>query len=297
MISQYYDVIQGAANSLIPADIDRSDELGSALSAVRSILANKEEGVEVVQTEAKQLLVILLVLLDSEGTEAVKFLGDKSSMSIDLYVDNNMKVRKSGANLLLAPSDTEDSPIKSIRVKSSFENWNVNGAVKSDVISTTGGAVDITKLESPAEVLESLKSDSALYKLLKDDFHVTRKTGYFFVMPKESLNEHTAGWAAYSENGVTMVPARSLAANLDMDLAWDEATQSVVLTTEDGKHSISLAADSSKAVVDGGTEISLERPAVVEQGAFYVPLRNVAEAFGASIRWEPNATSILVTID
>ncbi|MNP65558.1 hypothetical protein D3C76_1611590 [compost metagenome] len=94
-----------------------------------------------------------------------------------------------------------------------------------------------------------------------------------------------------------MVPARSLAANLDMDLAWDEATQSVVLTTEDGKHSIRLAADSSKAVVDGGTEISLERPAVVEQGAFYVPLRNVAEAFGASIRWEPNATSILVTID
>lgn len=296
VIAQYYDIIQEAVNSFIPADINTGDELGSVLGAIRSILANKEEGVEVVQTEAKQLLVILLVLLDSQGTEAVKLLGDKSSMTVDLYVDNNMKVRKSGANLLLAPSDTEGSPVKSIRVTSSFENWNVNGTVKADAISTDG-AVDLVKLESPEEALENLKTDSALYKLLKDDLHVTRKTGYFFVMPKESLDEYTAGWAAYNDNGVTMVPARSLAANLDMDLAWDEASQSVVLTTADGKNNIRLTAGSSKAAVNGAEEISLERPAVLEQGALYVPLRNVAESLGAVIQWEPDSSSILIFLD
>lgn len=296
VIAQYYDIIQGAVNSFIPADIDTEDELGSALGAIRSILENKEEGVEVVQTEVKQLLVILLVLIDSEGTEAVKFLGDKSSLTADLYVDNNMKVRKSGINLVLAPSDTEDSPLKAIRVKTSFENWNVNGTVKADAISTTD-AVDLTKLEGPEEVLEILKPDSALYKLLKDDLHVTRKTGYFFVMDKEELNEHTAGWAAYSDNGVTLVPARSLAANLELDLTWDEPSQTVFLTTADEKTNISLTAGSDKAVVNGATGISLERPAVLEQGALYVPLRDVAEALGADIHWDPDSSSILVTLD
>lgn len=296
VIGQYYDVIQGAAKGLIPADTNNSGELGSVLGAIRSILENKEEGVEVVQTEVKQLLVVLLVLMDSEGSEAVKLLGDKSSLTADLYVDNNMKVRKSGINLLLAPSDTDGSPVKSIRVKSGFENWNVNGAVKADAISADG-ALDLMKLESPEEALKAIKPDSALYKLLKDDFHITRKTGYFFVMPKEKLDKYTAGWAAYSDNGVTMVPARSLAANLDMDLAWDETSQSVVLTTADGKNSIRLAAGSSKAAVNGAADISLERPAVLEHGAFYVPLRSVAEALGADLHWEADSSSILVTID
>ncbi|MDF2934900.1 MAG: copper amine oxidase N-terminal protein [Paenibacillaceae bacterium] len=297
VIAQYYDVIQGAVNSFIPAGAgDDMGELGSALAAVRSILENKEEGVEVVQTEAKQLLVILLVLLDSEGTEAVKFLGDQSSLTADLYVDSSMKVRKSGINLLLAPSETDGSPVKSIRVKSSFENWNVNGTVKSDAISTAG-ALDLAKLEGPEGLLEALKADSALYKLLKDDLHVTRKTGYFYVLPKEELDEYTAGWAAYNDSGVTMVPARSLAANLDMDLAWDEASQSVALTTAGGKTSIRLTAGSSKAAVNGAAELSLERPAVVEQGALYVPLRSVSEALGAQIQWHADSSSILVTLD
>lgn len=296
VIAQYYDVIQGAVNSFIPADMSGDDELSSVLGAIRSILQNKEEGVEVVQTEAKQLLVILLVMLDSEGTEAVKFLGDKSSMTVDLYVDNNMKVRKSVANLLLAPTETDGSPLKSIRVKSSFENWNVNGTVKADTISTAG-ALDLMKLDGPEQALEAIKPESALYKFLKDDLHVTRKTGYFYVMPQEELDEYTAGWAAYSDNGVTMVPARSLAANLDMDLAWDAASQSVVLTTADGKHSIRLTAGSSKAALNGSTDLSLERPAVVEHGSFYVPLRSVAEALGAQLHWEAESSSIIVTLD
>ncbi|MNC72488.1 hypothetical protein D3C75_1235460 [compost metagenome] len=94
-----------------------------------------------------------------------------------------------------------------------------------------------------------------------------------------------------------MVPARSLAANLDMDLAWDADSQSVVLTTADGKHSIRLTAESGKAVLNGSTDLSLERPAVVEQGSFYVPLRSVAEALGAQLHWEAESSSIIVTLD
>lgn len=296
VIALYYDVIQGALTSFIPEDAELDGEFGSILVGLRSILDDKEAGVEVVHTEVKQVLAILLTLLEGHGTELVSSLGDQSSLKVDLYVDNSMKIRKSAADFVLAPGDTEDSPLKSIRVKSSFENWNVNGAVKADTISTAN-ALSLLDLSEPAEVLDSLKPDSVLYKVLKDDLHIARKTGYFYVMPKERLDEHTSGWAAFSDNGVTMAPARSLAANLDLELNWDESSQSVTLTTADKKKSIKLTDGSDTAVVNGAEKLALERPAAVVQGAFYVPLRDVAEALGAVIQWEPESSSIIVELD
>jgi hypothetical protein len=296
VISHYYDTLQPVLSGLIKSLGEDSNQ--PIVKAVNGILADEPVGLEVLHTEFKQLLVILLVMLDSTQNDAngalSSALGKDSTLAVDLYVDSSLKVRKSGMQLVLAPEAGLMPGVKSLSVKSSFENWNVNGTVKADAIDTKD-AVNLEHVGEPADVLKALDQDSVLYKFLKEDLHIGRQTGYFFVISKEEMAEDNAGWAAYNDNGVTMVPARSLSERFGLELQWNEETHTMVLSSTDKSKSVKLQADSSTAVINGKT-VELERPPVIQSGALYVPLRAVAEGFGAELKWEPEHSLIGVTI-
>src|SRR5690606_38350748 len=91
--------------------------------------------------------------------------------------------------------------------------------------------------------------------------------------------------------GRTMVPLRAIFDALGAEVAWDSATRTV--TAHRGDRTVRLTAGDRTAVIDG-TWVSLDAPPVIVGGRTLVPLRFVAEAFGADVAWD--AASRTVTI-
>jgi len=88
---------------------------------------------------------------------------------------------------------------------------------------------------------------------------------------------------AYIKGGVTLVPLRAIAEELDGEVSWDEETQTVIIT-KDGT-TVQISSNSTTAIVNGETvEISL--PATENCGRTYVPLRFLSEALGFNAEWD-----------
>lgn len=292
VIAEYYDVLLPALQGFI----GETELLGDFTVPVLNVLDDRTAGIEVLHTELKQLLVVLLVVLERAQEEAPAFFSDDSSFKVDLYVDSSMKVRKSGFELHLAPAaDMETDGVKSVKVKTSFENWNVNQSVKADVLSIDDAILVEEEIVEPAELLQHLDEASLLYRVLKDDLHVGRKSAHFFIMQPSEMEEYHAGWAGYFQEDVTMIPARSLTEAFDLDLVWDAETHSALITATNGS-SIRLTEGSTTALVNGES-ITLEQAPTITEGYFYVPLRAVSEALGAKVVWQPQYSTVEVILD
>lgn len=100
---------------------------------------------------------------------------------------------------------------------------------------------------------------------------------------------------------VTMVEVRPLAEALGCSVKWSQNTQSVKLTS--GKVGVVLKMDydiMTKTDLTGNDDgdleqIQLSAPPVVEDGVAYVPLRSVAEAFGAALEWDDENAAVKIS--
>lgn len=97
--------------------------------------------------------------------------------------------------------------------------------------------------------------------------------------------------APIQQNGVTLVPMRQIFNVLGARVTWVPATKSV-FAQKDGV-TVSLQLDSKHAVVNGKT-IVLDVPVRVVDGVTMVPLRLVADAFGAKVRWEQASRTVRI---
>jgi hypothetical protein len=84
-------------------------------------------------------------------------------------------------------------------------------------------------------------------------------------------------------NGTTLVPMRGLFEALGADVKWDDATQSVTGTKD--RHIVELQIGGKSALVDGRIVALEAEPALIDSRTM-IPLRVVAEAFGATITWD-----------
>lgn len=84
-------------------------------------------------------------------------------------------------------------------------------------------------------------------------------------------------------NDRTMVPLKFISEALGADVDWDEAGTKVVVK---GARLIELALDSGEASIDG-TVSQLEAPTAASGQRVMVPLRFIAEALGAEVRYNP----------
>lgn len=109
--------------------------------------------------------------------------------------------------------------------------------------------------------------------------------------PSLTINgEAIAIVAPYEQNGTTMVPLRVITEAFGADLTYKKG----VIGLTYGSRSIVLTIGSNKVTVNGTvTEVPVA-PALINNGTTYVPLRVIAEAFGADVSFDP-ATK-LVTI-
>ncbi|AIS52807.1 ABC-type Fe3+-hydroxamate transport system, periplasmic component [Thermoanaerobacter kivui] len=95
----------------------------------------------------------------------------------------------------------------------------------------------------------------------------------------------------FIENGRTMVPVRLFSENLGADVKWDDATQAVTIQGEDV--SVKLTIGKKEAVVNGKNK-TLDVAPVVLSGRTIVPLRFIAEAFGADVKWDKETSRAVV---
>ncbi|AIS51711.1 periplasmic binding protein [Thermoanaerobacter kivui] len=92
-------------------------------------------------------------------------------------------------------------------------------------------------------------------------------------------------------NGRTMVPVRLFSENLGATVKWDNTTQTVTIQSEDV--SVKLIIGKKEAVVNGKNK-TLDAAPMVISGRTMVPLRFIAEAFGAVVKWDKEASKAVV---
>ncbi len=93
-------------------------------------------------------------------------------------------------------------------------------------------------------------------------------------------------------NGSVFIPLRNVGESMGVDIHWEEASQSITGTKS--PHVFVLKLGSRSASVDD-REVTLSNPARRINGVTMVPLRFVAEALGAEVRWRSDISQVSIT--
>lgn len=93
-------------------------------------------------------------------------------------------------------------------------------------------------------------------------------------------------------NGSVFIPLRNVGESMGVDIHWEEVSQSITGTKS--PHIFVLKLGSKAASVDD-REVTLNTPARRINGVTMVPLRFVAEALGAEVRWRSDISQVSIT--
>jgi len=95
-------------------------------------------------------------------------------------------------------------------------------------------------------------------------------------------------------NGRTLVPVRVVAEAMGCDVDWDSATNTVILTR--GRLVAELTIGKKEVSVLGARR-TMNTAAIIRDRRTFVPVRFVAEAFGAVVIWENDTRTVRITDD
>lgn len=95
----------------------------------------------------------------------------------------------------------------------------------------------------------------------------------------------------YIKNNRTYVPIRFIAEELGYDVKWDGANRKVTMTN-DGT-TVELTIGSNKMMVNGKT-VLLDAPAEIRDDRTFVPLREIAEAFGEKVDYSKDYKAVYI---
>ncbi len=98
--------------------------------------------------------------------------------------------------------------------------------------------------------------------------------------------------APFISNGRTMVPVRFISEALGLAIDWDGATRTVIIGTDNAMR-LQIGADQITRA--DGSSIKLDAPAVIVEGRTMVPLRAIAELSGATVDWDGETKTVLIT--
>lgn len=113
------------------------------------------------------------------------------------------------------------------------------------------------------------------------------KVGFKSAVVNEATVELDA--APFVHKGRTMVPLRFIGEKLFAKVSYDADTKTATFAR--GNTVVVVKIGSANATVDG-KEVKLEPPAMIKDGRTFVPVRFIADAFGARTTWEPQTKQI-----
>lgn len=94
------------------------------------------------------------------------------------------------------------------------------------------------------------------------------------------------------ENDRTLVPLRAIFEALDAEVRWDAETGTV--SAFKGEQSVYLTIDDVHATVNGAEEV-LDVPAKIMNDRTMIPVRFIAQSFGAEVDWNPDTRTVVIT--
>lgn len=173
-------------------------------------------------------------LAQTSGDAEWKEVFDKGiTMTADLFVDDSLHMRKSAVELNIAPAAfaVSDSPVRSIKIRSKSEMWNVNGDVVVPAVEIPRNAVKAEDLEKmqPHQMLRLLDKSSVLYGVLKNDlevddqsFELSTEWGIPFIVDEKG-EAYVPIRATMKEFGVRLNPTSVKGQIRFYDLATEQA--------------------------------------------------------------------------
>ena len=90
----------------------------------------------------------------------------------------------------------------------------------------------------------------------------------------------------------TLVPLRSIFEAMGAEVQWDAATNTAIATRDGITVKIQIGANE---INKNGTSIPVDVPAQLLNDRTMVPARVIAESFGASVAWNQNGQTVLIT--
>ncbi|MDQ0193196.1 copper amine oxidase N-terminal domain-containing protein [Paenibacillus wynnii] len=276
------ELLNGLYDYLLPIIKSAGDSADELLGLGEIPLDNKEDVVTVLQDAVKLAVDAVLLVYDKqldnlyETTPELKtVLSKDTKLSVDLFVDSGLHVRKQNVELNVALPSSEDLPLKSISFKAQSESWNINGKVTADQMSTEG-ALDLSSIPlTPGQTMRNFDVNSNAYRILKEDMGITKKS--LVIAPDDEY------YYPVVVGNTTMVPLRYVAQDLDAKVEWDGANRQIIVTDDLSGKKLSFKIGSNVAVIDG-VKVKLETKVFVDEyGDTYVPLRILVESLQATI--------------
>jgi len=93
-------------------------------------------------------------------------------------------------------------------------------------------------------------------------------------------------------DGVTLVPLRAIFEALDINVGWDEATQTVMCTKD--STIIVLQIDNENAFINGEKHL-LDVPAKLINSRTLVPIGFIEAATGANVNWDEQTNTVIIS--
>lgn len=100
------------------------------------------------------------------------------------------------------------------------------------------------------------------------------------------------GTTAFIENGSTYVPLRSIFEALGAEVEWKQATGSIIGKRKGTEIQLAIGSD---ILYRNGKSIRINAAPKLVKGKTMVPLRLIAESFGAEVQWESESRTITIT--
>ena len=110
-------------------------------------------------------------------------------------------------------------------------------------------------------------------------------------------NGRRVSFQAYEQNpdiimDNTMVPLRAIFEAMNASVVWNDATNTVLSTRGTTRISMTIG---SKVMYKNDVPIELEVPAQLINDRTMVPVRAIAESFGATVEWDDAAKTVSIT--
>ncbi|MEY9096108.1 copper amine oxidase N-terminal domain-containing protein [Paenibacillus sp. RC84] len=287
-----------------PIAKEAAAQAGEENKLLDAYLSNKTLAVETMYTAVQTGLKDVLAsydettdkLVNGPGNEPIRdILSDRSSVNVDLYVDSSQQIRKSSAGITI-PLPEAESGLKGIKLSVTGERWNINQPVTINPVKAEGDrfvfdAADPESVPSLGSFLKSVDKNSSIYKLLKEDLQITKRS---FTLPLDDEDMSLFGFGGYRKGDVSMAPVTHVANMLDAKVKWDGETKQITVTDDLGGHTIVFTLGSAEALVDG-KPVTLEQAVELHGDYTSVPLRFLAEALGGEAKWDSKQDAVIIT--
>lgn len=142
----------------------------------------------------------------------------------------------------------------------------------------------------------SLGNDGTIYFFLSEatSSKVLFSLGTKNISLEMNGNELVSDTAPKLISGRVLVPVRAILEEMGAFLDWVPATKQVIITKDDT--TIEMTID-SEIVTLNGEKYSLDVPACLINSRTYIPVRFIAESFGADVTWDGDNKIVVITYE